>query len=148
MRYEIRTILCAVDFSETSDAALEHAVSLAEQHGAALVLVHAWQLPAYAIPEDAIVASPQYIGQLHTELQKSLDAAVARVAGGKVKVSGKLGEGPAHLEIDRLASELGADLVVIGTHGRTGLSHVLLGSTAERVVRTCPVPVFTVRHKA
>jgi nucleotide-binding universal stress UspA family protein len=147
MRFAIRTILCAVDFSETSDVALEHALSLAEQHGAALVLVHAWQLPAYAIPEGAIVASPQYVSQIQSELQKSLDAAVARVSGGAVKVSGKLGEGPAHLEVNRLAKELGADLVVIGTHGRTGLSHVLLGSTAERVVRTCPVPVLTVRHK-
>jgi len=147
MRFAIRTILCAVDFSETSDVALDHALSLAEQHGAALVLVHAWQLPAYAIPEGAIVASPQYASQIQAELQKSLDAAVARVSGGAVKVSGKLGEGPAHLEVNRLAKELGADLVVLGTHGRTGLSHILLGSTAERVVRTCPVPVLTVRRK-
>lgn len=148
MSYEIRTILCAIDFSETSDDALAHAYALAQKHGASLVLMHAWQLPAYALPEGAIIATPQYLGQIEKELQKSLDGAVAKLAGGAVPVSGKLGEGPAHLEVNRLAAEVKADLVVIGTHGRTGLSHMLLGSTAERVVRTSAVPVLTVRHKA
>ena len=148
MTFDIRRILCAIDFSETSNKAVEHAYALAEKHGASLVLMHAWQLPAYALPEGAVLASPQYIGEIQKELQKSVDAAVAKLAGGAVSVSGKLGEGPAHLEVIRIAVEVNADLVVIGTHGRTGLSHVLLGSTAERVVRTCPVPVLTVRHKS
>lgn len=147
MSYEIHTILCATDFSETSGHALDHAYALAEKHGAALVLMHAWQLPAYALPEGAIVANPVYIEQIEKQLQQSLDAAVAKLAGSPVKVSGKLGEGPAHLEVNRIAAEVKADLIVIGTHGRTGLSHILLGSTAERVVRTSPVPVLTVRHK-
>lgn len=148
MSYEIHNILCAIDFSETSSKAIEHAHSLALKHGASLVLMHAWQLPAYALPEGAIVANPQYITQIQHELEKSLAAAVAKLEGSGVAVSGKLGEGPAHLEVNRLAEELGVDLVVIGTHGRTGLSHVLLGSTAERVVRGCPVPVLTVRTKS
>jgi len=148
MSYEIHNILCAIDFSETSDKALEHAHSLAQKHGASLVLVHAWQLPAYALPEGAITANPQYIMEIQRQLEKSLAAAVAKLEGSGVAVSGKLGEGPAHLEVNRLAAELHADLVVIGTHGRTGLSHVLLGSTAERVVRSCPVPVLTVRTKS
>jgi len=148
MSYEIHNILCAIDFSETSDKALEHAHSLAQKHGASLVLVHAWQLPAYALPEGAIIANPQYIMEIQQQLEKSLAAAVAKLEGSGVAVSGKLGEGPAHLEVNRLAAELHADLVVIGTHGRTGLSHVLLGSTAERVVRSCPVPVLTVRTKS
>jgi nucleotide-binding universal stress UspA family protein len=148
MSYEIRRIVCAVDFSETSNDALEHALSLAEKHGASLVLVHAWQLPAYALPEGAIVVNPEYLGRIQMELQKSLDELVAKHSGGKVSVTGRLGEGAAHVEVNRLAEELAADLVVIGTHGRTGLSHVLLGSVAERVVRTCKVPVLTVRHKS
>lgn len=148
MSYEIHRILCAVDFSETSNDAVEHALALAEKHGASLVLMHAWQLPAYALPEGAIVVNPEYVARVQKELQKSLDDAVAKFAGGKVRVSGRLGEGPAHLEVNRLAEELKVDLVVIGTHGRTGLSHVLLGSVAERVVRTCKVPVLTVRHHA
>lgn len=148
MSYEIHRILCAIDFSDTSKEALEHAYALAEKHGASLVLVHAWQLPAYALPEGAIIADSQYLGRIETELQKSLDEVVARFAGGPVSVSAKLSEGPAHLEVIRVAEEQKVDLVVIGTHGRTGLSHVLLGSVAERVVRTSPVPVLTVRHKA
>jgi nucleotide-binding universal stress UspA family protein len=74
-----------------------------------------------------------------------IEALAARHRPGDVRISTRVAEGRAKVEILRMIDEMHADLVVMGTHGRSGLSHVLLGSVAERVVRTSPVPVMTVR---
>jgi nucleotide-binding universal stress UspA family protein len=142
---EIKRILCPVDFSDTSEYALRYAVDLASRLNADVHLVHAYQLPTYALPDGAILAQPDFVANLTTEVQKQIDELARRYGSHGVALETHVVEGVAYAEIDRLAEEISADLVVMGTHGRTGLTHLLLGSVAERVVRTSKVPVLTVR---
>ena len=77
-------------------------------------------------------------------MKKQAETLAARLRRPSVDVQSRVVQGAPALEITRLSAELGADLVVMGTHGRTGLSHLLVGSVAERVVRTSLVPVLTI----
>lgn len=140
-----RKICCPVDFSEPARAALQLAAELARTFGAELTLFHAYQLPGYTLPEGSVVVSPRM-------MQELADLAEAHLAEWKglalsmgvaeVRTAKEVGE-PA-LEIVEFARQGGFDLLVVGTHGRTGLRHALLGSTAERVVRRAGCPVLTV----
>lgn len=140
----IHRILCPVDFSDTSERALQYAIALARQFGASIHLVHVWQMPVYAFPDGAVILGPDVVAGITGELQKSLDATIARRQEPELALEGHLMQGVPDREIVRMAGELGAELIVMGTHGRTGLAHVLLGSVAERVVRTSNVPVLSV----
>ena len=142
---EIRKILIPVDFSPPSDHATDYGVDLAEQLGAEVDVVHAYQIPIYALPDGGVMVGPEFVSRLTESAQKGLDQLVERYADRKVKLRTHMADGAPHLEVQRLAEELGADLIVMGTHGRTGLRHFLLGSVAERVVRVSTVPVVTVR---
>lgn len=139
---EIRCIVCPVDFSEPSERALEWAADLARDFGAALHLVHVYQLPVYALPDGAVIAGPEFTTRVTSELTKSLAARAEK--HGIASERTHLVEGVPWREIIRMTEELGAEIIVMGTHGRTGLRHLLMGSVAERVVRTSPVPVVTV----
>lgn len=141
---ERKTLLCPVDFSGASEGAVRYAVDLATRLDADVELLHVYQLPTYALPDGAILARPQFVADLTTDLQKQLDGMVHRYSGHDVKVTGVLSEGAPFAEINRVANEHGAYMIVMGTHGRTGLKHLLIGSVAERVVRTAEVPVLTV----
>lgn len=141
---EIKKILSPVDFSETSEHALRYAIDLASKVGATIDVVHVYQLPTYALPDGAILAQPEFVASLTTELQKQLDDLLRRYSGHDVTLAGRLTEGTPFSEVTRIAAKEGADMIVMGTHGRTGLKHLLLGSVAERVVRTAKVPVLTV----
>jgi nucleotide-binding universal stress UspA family protein len=141
---EIRRILCPVDFSEPSERALDFAVELAPKFGAELHLVHVYQLPVYALPDGAVMVGPEFTAQVTTELGKALEALAAPRRSAIESLQTHLVEGVPYREIHRMAEELGADLIAMGTHGRTGIRHLLLGSVAERVVRTAKVPVLTV----
>lgn len=142
---EIRQILCPVDFSETSEHALEYAVELARRFEAQLTLLHVCQLPSYAL-SDGYAPPEEFQEDYRNRLQERVDEVVARYSDRGVTIAGGLSEGVPHEAIIDAAGRLQADLIVIGTHGRTGLSHALLGSVAERVVRTSKVPVLTVRR--
>lgn len=139
---EIRRILCPVDFSTPSERALDFALDLAESLGAEVELAHIYQLPVYALPDGAMMAGPEFTVRVTNELQKSLNELAARRPGKKLRTH--LVEGVPYREVVRLAEELEADVIVMGTHGRTGIRHLLLGSVAERVVRSAKVPVITV----
>jgi nucleotide-binding universal stress UspA family protein len=141
----IQRILCPVDFSDTSNHAVEYAANLAVPLGAEMHLLHVYQLPMYTMPDGALLAGPETAQRVMETGQDSLNRLADKVSGG-ITVNTHLTEGVPHAEVNRLAKELGADLVVMGTHGRTGIGHLLLGSVAERVVRTSPIPVLTVRH--
>ena len=140
-------ILVAVDFGKASQEALEVAIELAVANDANLTLVHTWEIPTYAyagmayLPTDVWSAIEQAAkDQLASTLalvQKRVPKAVSVFAGGE-----------ASQEILNAAERTSADLIVMGTHGRRGVSRVLLGSVAEKVVRLSPVPVLTVRGKA
>lgn len=141
----IQRILCPVDFSDTSNHAVRYAAELAVPLGAELHLLHVYQLPMYTMPDGALLAGPETAQRVMETSQESLGK-LAEELPGELTVNTHLCEGVPHAEVNRLVKELGADLVVMGTHGRTGLGHLLLGSVAERVVRTAVVPVLTVRH--
>jgi nucleotide-binding universal stress UspA family protein len=146
----IKKVLCPVDFSDPSREAMHFAVDLAQRYGAEVVLLHVYQVPAYAFPEGMVLAGPDVLANLVDRIARTLAAwredAAGRAAG--LTVAAETAMGVAHTEILRVARERKADLIVVGTHGRTGLAHVFLGSVAERVLRTAPCPVLTVRPAA
>ena len=145
--FEIRRILCPVDLSEASKPAFEYAVALAAQLGAELELLHVYQLPAYALPEGGLEIPAGLEVELENRLQQQLDAFVKHSTDTSVKITTVLGKGIPYVEITHAAKQRQADLIVIGTHGRTGLAHLLIGSVAERVVRTSEVPVLSIRTR-
>ncbi len=144
---EYRLILCPVDFSKASQRAFETAVDLAARLGAELRVIHVYQLPASALPEGVLETPADIEAVLEDRLTKQLDVFVKPGAARDVKITTGVCEGIPYVEIKEAADELGADMIVMGTHGRTGLAHLLLGSVAERVLRTANVPVLTVRER-
>jgi nucleotide-binding universal stress UspA family protein len=142
---QITRILCAIDFSPTAERALEYAVFLAERFQADLIALHVFQLPASALPEGVLEPLAELEQGLEQRLLERLQEFMApRVPAGQ-RVTPLVAEGLPYHEIAEIARQRGADLLVMGTHGRTGLSHLLLGSVAERVVRSATMPVVTVR---
>jgi nucleotide-binding universal stress UspA family protein len=140
----LRTILVPTDFSETSDKALDFAIELAQKFDAAVVVMHAYEIPVIGFPDGSLVATADVASRIQDAGRKGLDASVAVRSSRGVKVTSVLREGPAADEIRSLAEELKVDMIVIGTHGRRGIARALLGSTAENVVRTVTVPILTI----
>ena len=138
MRTVITRILVPTDFSRPSEQALAYARSLAQRFGASLHLLHVVNRPLLAEGLAAaafIDESSDMVEVAQQRLRKQApDAASANVVFGYAAQS-----------IVQHASQLGVDLIVMGSHGRTGIAHILLGSVAEAVVRTAPCPVLTVR---
>jgi nucleotide-binding universal stress UspA family protein len=139
----IQRILVAHDFSDTAQRALELALAMAEKLGASLTVVHAYEVPTYGLPEGPTMTS-EMMAQIERAARTALDGVVDRARRPGARIEGVLRHGPAWSEIDAAAKDAGADLIVIGTHGRRGLARALLGSVAEKVVRTAPCPVLTV----
>jgi nucleotide-binding universal stress UspA family protein len=134
----------AVDFTETSDKALAYAVELARTFSATLAVVHTYQIPVYGFPEGAYITAADVAAQIATAAQGRLDALLDSQKSANVPMTGVLRNGVAWEEINNLAGEKKADLIVIGTHGRRGLARALLGSVAENVIRTATVPVLVI----
>src|SRR6187402_1452702 len=136
-------ILVATDFSDSSRQALEYAICIAEKFGSELILVHSWEPPNYSyaaglyLPVDMIApierAAIAHLEEATTELKQRFPAAKSLLRAGAPWE-----------ELLAAASEVKADLIVMGTHGRRGLERALLGSVAEKVVRLSPIPVLTV----
>jgi universal stress protein A len=140
-----KKILVPLDFSEHSDAALDLAVELVKEQGGEVHLLHAYELPA-AVTMAYGVAIPQSVWDgVQQAAQERLDQALARVKAAGVKGTTHFATGPASDAITAAAAEQKADLIVMGTRGLRGLKHVLLGSVAERVLRTAHCPVLTVK---
>jgi nucleotide-binding universal stress UspA family protein len=142
-RAKIRHVLVAHDFSETAQHALSLALDLAESLGAKVTVVHVYELPVYGFPEGPAMTS-DFAGEIETAARDVLKGVVARARRKTVDIDAVLRQGAAWSEIDETAKEVGADLIVIGTRGRRGIARALLGSVAEKVVRTAPCPVLTV----
>lgn len=144
-----RRILHATDFSKASRPALAKAIALARQNRTPLLIALA--LPPLVVPVGEGFVSPgtydviDRSARAHT--RKQLAALVQRAKKAGARATGLLLDGAPHDQIPRAARRNRADLIVIGTHGRTGLSKVLLGSVAERVVRFATCPVLTVRGR-
>jgi len=142
---ELRRILIPTDFTETSDKAIEWALGLAAKLGAAVTVLHTYELPIIGFPDGAIVATPEIASHIADASRAALDAAVKRLAGRGIAIESVLREGVAWEEINAVAELIAADLIVIGTHGRKGLARALLGSVAENVIRTATRPVVSIR---
>jgi universal stress protein A len=144
----VKTILVPVDFSAGSEAAVEWAQVIAARFGAVLILLHVVDSSANAIiGGPGGVLAPPPAAALYEELRDEARRAMADLAARTPGAQTILRDGTPRLEILAAAQEVGADLIVMGTHGRTGLAHLLFGSVAEHVVRHAPVPVFTVRRR-
>lgn len=139
-----KTILVATDFGETSDCAIDYAISLAKPLGAQIVLAHTYEIPLVGFPDGAVVATAELTEQVLRGARSALDAQVERKRDGGVPIRGMLKDGDPADAVIESAKEVLADLIIVGTHGRTGLPRVLLGSVAEKIVRRSPVPVLTV----
>jgi nucleotide-binding universal stress UspA family protein len=139
------SILVPTDFSEHSEEALRVAADLAQRYAATISLVHVYEPVQYVMPEGYFF-TPEQITHLDSALRAQL-AKAGRALGDSntTRVESHLLEGLVFAEIVRFAREHGSDLIVMGTHGRTGIKHALIGSVAERVTRTAPCPVLVVR---
>lgn len=141
---DFRRILVPTDFTDTSEKALDWAFAVAERLGSAITVIHSYEIPIFGFPDGAFVATADIATRMAEASRTGLENVVARRKGSKTQVDGVLREGVAWEEINKLADEIDADLIVIGTHGRKGLARALLGSVAENVVRTATRPVLTI----
>lgn len=142
-------ILVAIDFSENSESAFEYALTLAKQFNAELTIIHVINEPVdlrgFYVPHISFV-----------ELEKEIEEGAVKMMetfcntklGSFTNFKTALVTGIPYDEINAMARKIDASLIVLGTHGRTGLDHILFGSTAERVVRSADCPVLTVRLTA
>ena len=145
MPHTITRILVPVDFSPHSDRALRYAETLADRFGAALHLVHVVEVPAMWGAEIYPTDLDVLVSDLAKNAEEHLASCRASVSAS-APITTDVQVGRAATTIVQCASKTGADLIAMGTHGRGGLSHLFMGSVAERVVRTAPCPVLTVRE--
>jgi len=143
---QIKTILFPTDFSQGARAAMDYAISLAKDYEAKLLLLYVIQdisIAEWYIPSSISVAD--LVEDMQKSAAKEMEKWGNEAAQRVTSVERMVVRGVPFVEIIRTAKEKDADLIVIGTHGRTGIDHMLFGSTAEKVVRKSPCPVLTVR---
>jgi nucleotide-binding universal stress UspA family protein len=142
----VKTILVTTDFSETATKAFAPARTLAEKFGAKVVLAHIEpdRLPPIVV-EYAAVGVNDILRDQRKRARERLVQLSAEHFGSEADVDTIVTDGTPHVEIVRLAEQRRADLIVMATHGHGFISHAILGSTTERVVRRAPCPVFVVR---
>jgi len=145
---QLKRILAPTDFSKYSDNALKYACAFAEQFKAELHLLYVVQDIVAGMPEPGMFVPP--LDNMMVELEKSgreqLQTRPPASLATKLTVIREVCHGSPFVEIVRYAKSHNIDLIVAGTHGRSGLAHVLLGSVAERIVRKAPCPVLTVKE--
>jgi len=144
---ELKRILLPTDFSEYSQAACAYACGLVEKFDSELHVLHVLQDLIAMVPEPGLAFPPP--GDYMQELKESAETALAKIPDPEWSAGRSIVRvtrtGPPFLEIIQYAREHEIDLIVLGTHGRSGLAHVLLGSVAEKIVRKSPCPVLTIR---
>jgi len=137
------TLLAPTDFSAGSAAAVEYALWLAGRTSATVIFYHVMEPTVYSV--DFALTRPDLSTEVRQQANEMLRQLVEEARGRGISAEHVLAVGAPFAEIGRAAAERKADLIVMGTHGRTGLAHAVLGSTAERVVRLAPCPVLTVK---
>jgi nucleotide-binding universal stress UspA family protein len=147
---QIKSIVVGVDFSDGSEKAAKTGLELARHHGARLYLIHAGAIPE-PVGEAADTTFSALVGAMkETELREArerLEKLRERLSGQGAEVSQGIIDGPAHTALPKAAHELQADLLIAGSHGRTGIERFLMGSVAERLVRVAECPVLVVRNE-
>jgi nucleotide-binding universal stress UspA family protein len=140
-----KNILVPTDLSEGAEEALDYACELARQFGATVHLLHVIGIPTLGVPELGVALTSTMIDTMVRENQVALEELVERKRTSATFGQALLRTGDARDLINQTAREVGADLIVMGTHGRRGVTRALLGSVTETVVRSAPCPVLTVR---
>ena len=144
---QISQILVPTDFSPASMLATEYAIDMARRYGASIRLLYVLEdLASTSTAFEGYLAPPDLGEQQKARAKQQLSALVPLCTAAQVPVVTRLFRGAAAQVIVQYAEATLPDLIVMGTHGRGGLAHLLLGSVAERVVRTAPCPVLTVRE--
>jgi nucleotide-binding universal stress UspA family protein len=145
----VTRVLVPIDFSPSSRAALEYGTFLATRLGAEVTVLHVWEPPGYVGP-DALALLPLAAGQAgwdqtRAEVLREVELFLGPASARPRELSVRVEAGEPSDAILVAAKEVGADLIVMGTHGRTGLSRLLIGSVAEAVLRRATCPVLTIR---
>jgi universal stress protein A len=146
----VKRLLVPTDFSPTSDIAFNYALDMAAREGASIRLLHVIEDASFAAayPDGLFVELPGLREKLIGQARERLDDAVKACAAMQVAATTHVLVGSPAARITGEANDCGTDLIVMGTHGRTGLAHLMLGSVAERVLRTAQCPVLTVRDSS
>ena len=140
-------ILVPTDFSEYADYALDYAIELAQKLQARLTLLHIIDTTPLGVVEGTAMLPPLYWQELETGLEQSMEESLKRLDDVGLQGETVIVQGVPFQPIIDTAKDKAADLIVMSTHGRTGLTHVLMGSVAEKVVRLAPCPVLVTRGK-
>jgi len=146
----IKRILVPTDFSTTSDLAVGFGIDLAKRYGASIHLLHIVEdsYLANAYPDGFFAELPAIQARLRTDAEERLKVVLGRCASAAVTATHEIADGrPARVIVDT-ARDRATDLIVMGTHGRSGVAHLLMGSVAEHAVRAAPCAVLTVRDVA
>jgi nucleotide-binding universal stress UspA family protein len=139
-----QVILVPTDFGKAAEKALDWAIAIAKPLGARIVLLHAFEIPSVGFPDAAFTATAELGRRVLEGACAGLDDLLSARKDVPVTIHVCVEQDEPCRAIANVARREGADLVVMGTHGRSGLSRALLGSVAEKVVRTSPIPVVTV----
>jgi nucleotide-binding universal stress UspA family protein len=142
----IQHFLVPIDFSTYAEQALDYAVTLAKQLQARVTLLHVIQPPLIAGADMGVWPSPAFVEELEAAVTRDLEGYLARVTAAGLAGEIAVVHGVPSQEILDIAKARQVDLIIMGTHGRTGLPHILLGSVAEKVVRLAPCPVLVARQ--
>jgi nucleotide-binding universal stress UspA family protein len=142
----IKTILHPTDFSDCSKDAFRVACSVARDHHARLIILHVTSMPDLAYKGYGMPGSPLLAEEYLAKVRQDLDQ--LQPSDPPVPCEHRLEEGEPVQEILRVAAETGTSLIVMGTHGQSGLGHLLMGSVAEQIVRKAPCPVLTLKSLA
>lgn len=149
----LNKIICPVDFSEPSDAALISAVELAKRFSAEIILVHAINeldptpSPSYTLTHHLMDQIPQIMRQMTENANKAMQELIENHVGEQIPTNRRVVIGDPAQSIVNLAEDEQADLIVMATHGRSGIKGLVFGSVAEKVVRSASCPVLTMRYK-
>jgi nucleotide-binding universal stress UspA family protein len=144
---EIKKILVPTDFSEYARNALRYATAFAQSFQAQLVLIHCCEHTVLGAGTEAYHFSvPEYIAKVEESERTTLEELAEEIRGAGFTVETVFAVGAAAAAVVETAREKDVDMIIIATHGRTGFSHLMFGSTAEKVVRMAPCPVLTVKH--
>jgi len=145
-----KNILFCTDFSKSAQAALPYAIDLAKKYAAALHLLHVYQdaghIAEFELSSDTKSDYIRVARLMGTEMEKRLEALCEEIVKELGSCERKMVRGKAHIEIIRYTKEKNIDLIVMASHGLSGLEHVLFGSTAERVLRESPCNVFVIKR--
>jgi nucleotide-binding universal stress UspA family protein len=144
----VHHVLVPIDFSPYAEQALDAAIALAQKLQARVTLLHVIQPPLVVGADMGVWPSPAFVDDLEAAITRDMEGYLARVTAAGLAGEIAVVHGAPFQEILNTAKARQVDLIIMGTHGRTGLPHVLLGSVAEKVVRLAPCPVLVARQPA